>query len=162
MLVQVQTRIDPSESSRAQHSVRLSHNVLVHVRLAVVGCCKGAQPGHRERVSKHHLHVHPFWLFGPFSLLLLQLFDALQGRDRRNRRKMWVCSQSWHSTYSQGVYLNFNVPAEKKHSEGLKIKHVLHSFCLSEVFLRVRWLTLSSFLMSMNITHTQMKNWRPH
>lgn len=42
----------------------------------MVRCCKGAQPGYREWVAKHHFHVHPFRLFGPSPLLLLQLLDT--------------------------------------------------------------------------------------
>lgn len=60
----------------------LSHDVLVQVRLAVVGRSEGAEPGYREGVSEHHLHVHPLGPLGPASLLLLQLFDALRRRRR--------------------------------------------------------------------------------
>lgn len=63
-------------STATQLSLQLSHDVLVHVCLAVVGRRKGAQPGYRERMAKHHLHVHPLGLFGPPSLLLLQLLDT--------------------------------------------------------------------------------------
>lgn len=85
MLVEVQPmggRTRKSTAALLSSGVQLSHNVLVQVCLAVVGGCEGAQPGYRERVAKHHLHVHPFGLFGPSSLLLLQLLDTrLVGAD---------------------------------------------------------------------------------
>lgn len=128
---------------------QLSHYVLVHICLAVVGRCKRVQPGYRERMAKHHLHIHPLWLLGPSSLLLLELFDTLQAQDVTNRRRCE--SQSWCMSEHTAAYLKFKAPAENKRSKGLKIKHVLHPFvCLSEVLIRVRWLTL----MSKNSTHT--------
>lgn len=55
-----QGRIDQFvHSSRARQGFMLSHDVLVQVRLAVVGCCEGAQPGYREWMAEHHLHIHP-------------------------------------------------------------------------------------------------------
>lgn len=69
-------------SGRALLDVQLSHDVLVQVRLAVIGCCEGTHPAYRERVTKHQLHIHPFGPFGPSSLLLLEMFDArLVGAD---------------------------------------------------------------------------------
>lgn len=64
-------RADWSAHGRAQPGFQISHNVLVQVCLAVVGWCKGAQPGYGEWMAKYHLQIHPFWLFGPSSLLLL-------------------------------------------------------------------------------------------
>lgn len=66
------------------HSSKASHYVLVYVCLAVVRCCKWAQPGYREWVAKYHLQVHPFRLFGPSSLLLFQLLNALQCEEKNN------------------------------------------------------------------------------
>lgn len=73
-------------SSGAPPPFLASYDVLVHIRLAVVGWSKGAEPGYREGVAKHHLHVHPFGPFGPASLLLLQLLDAL---------KRWRWDEGW-------------------------------------------------------------------
>lgn len=61
------------------------HNVLVEVRLAVVGGCEGAEPGHGEGMAEHHLHVHPLGLLGPAPLFLLQLLDALRGAGGTSR-----------------------------------------------------------------------------
>lgn len=61
------------------------HNVLVEVRLAVVGGCEGVEPGDGEGMAEHHLHVHPLGLLGPPPLLLLQLLDALRGPGGTSR-----------------------------------------------------------------------------
>lgn len=87
MLVEVQPiggRTGKSTAAELSSGVQLSHNVLIQVCLAVVGICEGAHPGYRERVTKHHLHVHPFGPFGPSSLLLLKLLDTLQVKDVTN------------------------------------------------------------------------------
>lgn len=72
----------PIQRSRLHISLWLSDDVLVNVCLAVVGGGEGAEPCHGERVSEHHLQVHPLGLLGPAPLLLLQLLDArLVGAD---------------------------------------------------------------------------------
>ncbi len=152
MLVEVQPK--RVHSSRARQRFQLSHDVLVHVCLPVIRRCERAQPGYREWVAEHHLHIHPFWLFGPSSLLLLQLFDTLQRQDvtDRRRRKSYYGFTAKHKT----AHLNFNVPAENNRCKGLKIKHVMHSLVfLSEVLVRVRWLTRSiSWCLRTEHTHT--------
>lgn len=55
-----QSRTDQSTAAELSFSFQLSHDVLVHVCLAVIGRHKGAQPGYRERMAEHHLHIHPF------------------------------------------------------------------------------------------------------
>lgn len=71
-----------------QSVLLLSHNILVNVSLAMVRCYEGVQPADGEGVSEHHLHIHPFWLLGPSSLLLLKLLDALWGPYERNEAEM--------------------------------------------------------------------------
>lgn len=56
----------------------VSDHVLVEIGLPMVRCGKRTQPGQRERVTEHHLHVHPLGLFGPSFLFFLQLLDSLR------------------------------------------------------------------------------------
>lgn len=81
------------------------HNVLVEVCLAVVGGYEGAQPGYGEGMAEHHLHVHPLGLLGPPSLLLLQLLDALRGRDGNKRE--WGESASLFLPSRLNAHLHF-------------------------------------------------------
>lgn len=75
-------------------SLCASHDVLVDVGLAVVRGGEGAEPGYRERVSEHHLHVHPLGLLGPSPLLLLQLLDtSLIGADGVDLSPKHDCSE---------------------------------------------------------------------
>lgn len=122
------------------------HYVLINICLAVVGCCKRAQPGYRERMSKHNLQIHPSWLFGPSSLLLFQLLDTLRGWDI-----------TWHEKHVS-LHIKECEHTENNHQKkGLKIKHIWHSFLFLQEAL-IWWLTLCFFPMSLNITQTDKRS----
>lgn len=89
----------------------------------MIGGCKGAEPGYGERMAEHHLHVHPFGLLGPPSLLLLKLLDALRGQDGINPGKMQVSTQIHVQTrYTAGHVQELRVLNAYK-----KMLQVLHS-----------------------------------
>lgn len=67
-----------TEGGGCARQIAVSDHVLVEIGLPLIRRGKRTEPGQRERVTEHHLHVHPLRPFGPSSLFFLQLLDSLR------------------------------------------------------------------------------------